>query len=727
MSMHYVSNALSVILSIILVSAASAEDASRCGTREAHEVFLRGENLARPSNGPLYIYTTNFIIHYDTVGVHACSPAYAESTAVYAEYAREVQVGGLGFAPPPPDNAGPDDRYDIYIQDINPFYGQSWTEAPYPDPYPTGATSYVKLRNTMTWDELRACTAHEFNHGCQKRYSSEYLWWYESVACWAEEMCYDDVNWYVLSLNTFPNPLADPHLSIDNIDNEYEYASQIWPMFLHEYYGLSCLRLIWEEIGQVGGSNVLSAIDAVLEDYDSNLKMALGNYAVWRYFTGVRADTINCFHESHLWPTSYVDPIHQHSGPGSGDQGTDYLDGPGGTSFIEFYTTQDYILKNSLDGSVSANWLVYNVGYNNVLEHNIYLMDDSDSWSMIPTTLCDTTVLIPTATSLTLNHTYDYTGDSLSTVPTPPQDQDLEISTILSPAGTVAPYGSSTPYAVRRNNASNSTIPATWVSLYIGDWYSDSREIGTLEPGQTDTMSFDDWTALERDELDVLCVGGGAYDVDISNNYCDGIVLVTLSDFEVLEILSPRGIVPEDVAVAPSVLIRNNGTSSNTVSVVFAVDDYTDMGSIHLEPDSSGELFFGDWIPTQLGACSTSCTITTTDQRPMNDVIIGEVFVSDETGIGEGSGLFPVTVLHSPVPNPFAATTTISFQLAESGDVRLDVYDLSGRLMANLVEDTMVAGSHSVPLDATGMTSGVYFIRLVAPSSCITTRAVLIR
>ena len=727
MSMQYVVKALSVILSIMLGSVASAEDDMRCGTQAAHEVFLSSEDLARPSNGPLYIYTPNFIIHYDTVGVHACSPAYAESTAVYAEYVREVQVGGLGFAPPPPDNAGPDDRYDIYIRYINPYYGQSWTEAPYPDPYPTGATSYVKLRNTMTWDELRACTAHEFNHGCQKRYSSQYLWWYENVACWAEEMCYDHVDWYVLSLNTYPNPLADPHLSIDNMDNEYEYASQIWPMFLHEYYGSSCLRLIWEEIGAVGGGNVLQATDSVLHRFDSDLDIALANYAVWRYFTGTRADTTNRFHESHLWPTSYVNPNHQHTGPGSGSQGSDYLDGPGGTSFIEFYTSPDYLLKNSLVGTPDAEYRVYSVGCDQAIGHRQYLMDCDEYWSVLPTVENDTTLLIPTVTSTWQNQAFDYFGESISLTPVPPQDPDLEITSILSPVGTVTPYSSIVPYATRCNNATTTTVPATWVSLYIGDWYGDSYEFGPINPGVTDTISFDEWTALERQELDVLCVGGGAYDVDVANNYCDGMVLVTLSDFEVMEILSPRGIVPEDVAVAPSVLIRNNGTSSNSVNVVFAVDGYSDMGSIYLEPDSSGELFFGNWMPTQLGACSTSCTITTTDQRPMNDMIIGEVYVSDETGIGEVGGLPPAALIHSPVPNPFTSSTTISFELVESGDVRLDVYDLSGRSIVTLVEGSRVTGTHSVPLDAVGMTSGVYLIRLVTSSQSITTRAVLMR
>jgi len=719
---------LQFIVLALLALTVNADIGVRCGTQDAYEALLLGECMApRPSDGPLYVYTTNFIVHYDTVGIHACTPAYAESIAVYAEYVRSVEVGGVGFAPPPPDFAGPDTRYDIYVQHMTGYTGLTSWGGYYPNPYPTGRASYIFVLNTMTWEYLRPLVAHEFNHACQARYSDQYNWWYENVACWAEDLCYDDVNWYIISLNTSPNPLDDLHLSIENIDNEFEYASQIWAMFLQEYYGSSCLRLVWEEIGQVGGDNVLDAINTVLLNYDSDLKMALGNYAVWRYFTGARADTLNCFSESHLWPTSYINPVHQHTGPGSGNQGINALDGPGGTCFIEFYTYPEYLLKNSIDGLAGADWRVYNVGYGPLADHRQYLMDSEDYWSIIPTMLHDTTVLIPTVTSFWQNQPFDYSGESICLTPAPPQDQEMEITSILSPGGVVSPYSNTVPSAERCNNASTSSVDTAWVSFYIGEWYGDSHEFGQLATGETDTVSFDEWIALERNTLDILCVGGGNLDTDLMNNYSDGSVQVTLDDFEVLEILSPRGVVPQNVPVAPSVLIQNNGTSSGTVSVVFTVESYTDMSSIYLEPESSGGLFFDDWIPTQLGACSTSCSITTMDQRPMNDVIIGEVYVSDETGIEEGSGLPPATLLHVPVPNPFTSSTTISFELAESGDVRLDVYDLHGRLVETLEDGILEAGEQTLGFDGSGLSDGIYFIKLTTETATRTERCVLIK
>ena len=379
-----------VMLALFFMATAFAERDMICGTQEAFESFKRGERPQRPPNGPLYLYTPHFVIHFDTAGTHACTRAYVESTAIYAEFSREKQVGGLGWAAAPPDIGGPDSLYDIYVQNVS-YMGYTGWETPYPDPYPTGYTSYVILNNSMSWDDLRMVVAHEINHGCQARYSGEYNWWYENVATWISEICYD-VNWYIDCLNMSPNPLWDPNLSIKNTTEYYEYAGCLWPWFLHEYYSITCMRLIWEEIGRVGGDYTLTAIDSVLRRYDSDLKMALGNYAVWRYFTGERADTADHFSESHLWPTSYVDPSHQHSGPGSGNQGTDYVDGPGGTSFIEFYTTPDYLLKTSFAGDVDGWWQVWNIGYSPATGHRQYMMDSVDYWSVLSTTWHDTTV-----------------------------------------------------------------------------------------------------------------------------------------------------------------------------------------------------------------------------------------------------------------------------------------------------------------------------------------------
>ena len=70
-------------------------------------------------------------------------------------------------------------------------------------------------------------------------------------------------------------------------------------------------------------------------------------------------------------------------------------------------------------------------------------------------------------------------------------------------------------------------------------------------------------------------------------------------------------------------------------------------------------------------------------------------------------------------PNPFNPSTTIRYQLAEDGPVRLEVFDILGQKVRTLVADLQTAGFHRVVWDSRDdaqrqVAAGVYFSRLQA-------------
>jgi hypothetical protein len=68
----------------------------------------------------------------------------------------------------------------------------------------------------------------------------------------------------------------------------------------------------------------------------------------------------------------------------------------------------------------------------------------------------------------------------------------------------------------------------------------------------------------------------------------------------------------------------------------------------------------------------------------------------------------------SPYPNPFTSTTTIGYSLPAAGNVRVAVYDLSGREVARLADGVKAAGTYQAIWQAEGMASGVYVVALEA-------------
>ena len=92
-----------------------------------------------------------------------------------------------------------------------------------------------------------------------------------------------------------------------------------------------------------------------------------------------------------------------------------------------------------------------------------------------------------------------------------------------------------------------------------------------------------------------------------------------------------------------------------------------------------------------------------------------------------GQGTPDTFALQSPSPNPVALQTSIRFALPEKQHVRLAVYDLMGRTVAELVNETKSAGYHRVSFTPKGLGSGVYVYRITAGPHRATRRMTVVQ
>ena len=78
-------------------------------------------------------------------------------------------------------------------------------------------------------------------------------------------------------------------------------------------------------------------------------------------------------------------------------------------------------------------------------------------------------------------------------------------------------------------------------------------------------------------------------------------------------------------------------------------------------------------------------------------------------------------------PNPFNPTTTINFAIPSDTEVSISVYNLQGREVVSLANDSYDAGYHSVIWNADTHSSGVYFVKMVAGSYVNTQKLMLVK
>jgi hypothetical protein len=138
---------------------------------------------------------------------------------------------------------------------------------------------------------------------------------------------------------------------------------------------------------------------------------------------------------------------------------------------------------------------------------------------------------------------------------------------------------------------------------------------------------------------------------------------------------------------------------------------YVDMAVMGLE--NPGASAAGEVVVLRFEG-STKVMLTKVDARDSRNDLITSKLVK-----GAGDGTPTAYRLEQNYPNPFNPTTTIRYEVPETGPVTIDVFDVLGRQVATLVDQVKEAGYYNVQWNARDyqdrpVASGMYIYRLQA-------------
>ncbi|MBK9331270.1 MAG: T9SS type A sorting domain-containing protein [Ignavibacteria bacterium] len=176
--------------------------------------------------------------------------------------------------------------------------------------------------------------------------------------------------------------------------------------------------------------------------------------------------------------------------------------------------------------------------------------------------------------------------------------------------------------------------------------------------------------------------------------------------------------------------IISSATQNNLFSVFFPVSDtgYISGRDVILKSVDGGN----SWLNQPVNITSNDLySIHFIDNK--NGLTIGQNGVILKTvtggvGIVKLSGEIPDRfILYQNYPNPFNPVTKIEFDIIKNSDVKISVFDITGRHITDLVNQNLTAGTFAAEWNASDSPGGVYFYRIETNEFTFTRKMILLK
>ncbi|MEM1094261.1 MAG: T9SS type A sorting domain-containing protein [Bacteroidota bacterium] len=160
---------------------------------------------------------------------------------------------------------------------------------------------------------------------------------------------------------------------------------------------------------------------------------------------------------------------------------------------------------------------------------------------------------------------------------------------------------------------------------------------------------------------------------------------------------------PGTLALSLDLLIPTFGLRVDTSWTAFADVHFVQLGSTEAPSVA--------WMPADAADPSVFFADDNATVLPLGAFADGTLPAPTALERDEQPGAFG---LRAAYPNPFAHMMTVSYTIAQPGPVNLEVFDILGRRMTQLLSDDQSAGTHTVEWDGSGLANGVYLLRLTS-------------
>ncbi|MBL0330702.1 MAG: T9SS type A sorting domain-containing protein [Bacteroidetes bacterium] len=249
-------------------------------------------------------------------------------------------------------------------------------------------------------------------------------------------------------------------------------------------------------------------------------------------------------------------------------------------------------------------------------------------------------------------------------------------------------------------NVNVSSAPLPTVSV-AGSTALCAGESVTLSASTADTYL---WSPGGQTTQTIVVTAAGTYNVTTTNaDACDGVGTSSNTVVTVNPVPTAAGA----VASTTGFNVTFSNTSSGATSYSW---DFGDLSSSSATAPVHAYASNGTYTVTLIasnGACSDTITFNTT-------LSVGVEEIQTIAGV-------------NLYPNPVRQEATIDVNLNEATNVSVFVYDITGKVVANVFDGQMDAGMTTLKVDASNLEAGIYFTTIVSNNAKKTLKMVVVK